>query len=239
MWRSDLWVDNTAHELHLYGRTFPCDRDVEGLLHWNDHALLLSSDTDCLSLWDREGLVRTARVGEYPQDMSLQGDTVYICGGADGRLHLLSLPELHTLTEFSIPGMPERLALFRDAAYILTLLPEPEVHTALLRLDLRTGLHEELSRYMGLPGAITADDGGLWVGVSELVIHLPHGTDAPDVVIEGIGMAREIRSVVCIMQNGITLDISEINPCLLPPEQRCEHLVASLYIPNSAFRIPH
>lgn len=190
---STWWVDNAAHRLHCGGCSFPCDRDVEALAVWQGHALLLSSDTDCLSLWDAEGLIRTARVGVFPQDLAVEENQAWICGGADGRLHRLDLPQLTESADYPLPGMPERLTLLNGTAYVLTLLPEPEVHTALLRLDLHGASPVEITRFPGLPGCITADAEGLWVGVSEMVLHLPWKTDVPDVMVEGIGLARHFR----------------------------------------------
>lgn len=186
------YVDNAAHRLYHAGRSFPCDREIEALALWHGHALLLSSDTDCLSLWDGDGLIRTARVGVYPQDMSVSDDTAYICGGADGRLHLLHLPDLSESAEYSLPGMPERVHVRAASAWVLTLLPEQEVCTALLQLDLSAGHSLEITRFAGIPGALTADDTGLWIGVSEQVLHLPYGTAKADMVVEGIGLARRI-----------------------------------------------
>lgn len=192
MQNADWWVDNAAHLLHHDGRAFPCDRDVEAMAVWNGHALLLSSDTDCLSIWDGEGLIRTARVGVYPQDVAVQGDTACVCGGADGRLHLLHLPELTETADFPLPGMPERVCILGESAYVMTLLADIEVETALMTLSLRTGEHVELARFAGLPGAICADESGLWVGVSEMVCHLPKEAGEPDLVIEGFGLVRHI-----------------------------------------------
>ena len=87
-------VDNAAHLLHFGGRAFPCDREIVAARPWQGHALLLSADTDCLSLWDADGLIRTARVGVYPQDMALSAEAAWVCGGADGKLHVLTLPTL-------------------------------------------------------------------------------------------------------------------------------------------------
>ncbi len=213
------YVDNAAHKLHHAGQDFPCDREIEALQVWRGYALLLSSDTDCLSLFDAEGLLRTARVGVYPQDMALQGDTAYICGGADGRIHLLSLPALQETASIPLPGMVERIALRGQTAYILTLLPEEPVCTALLSCPLSAMQHTELMRFPGIPGALAADASGLWVGVSEQVLHLPHGADSPDLMIDGFGLPRRImptadgavvydelenRYIYCTMQ-GVTL----------------------------------
>ena len=169
------WVDNEAHLLNIGGQVYPCDRDVEALRRWKGHALLLSSDTDCLSLWDEAGLVRLARVGVYPQDVAVTEDLAVVCGGADGKLHLLSLPDLFETAEYLVPGMPERLCVRGDAAYVLSLMPEPEVHTMLLTVALSDGIWRELRRLRGIPEAITADETGLWVAVSEGAIWLPEG----------------------------------------------------------------
>lgn len=163
----ELRVDNVTHTLHLRGQAFPCDRDVEAALPWKDHALLLSSDTDCLSLWDCEGLIRLTRVGVYPQDMAIHEDIAVICGGADGQIHLLTLPELLPLAEYPVPGMPERICIHEDSAYLLTLLTEPEVHTELLMLSLSSGDWASMQRFGGIPEAIAADQAGLWIAVSE------------------------------------------------------------------------
>ena len=104
--------------------------------------------------------------------MALQADSAFVCGGADGKLHQLSLPELIELAEYSLPGMPERLCVTEDAAYILTLLTEPEVHTALLKQPLPGGVWREIRKLAGIPEAISADLSGLWIAVSEGVIRL-------------------------------------------------------------------
>ena len=165
-----LWVDDAMHILHFYGQTFPCDRDIEAALAWNNYALLLSSNTDCLSLWDNEGLVRLTKIGVYPQDMAVQENQVVVCGGADGKLYLLALPDLTKITVFAVPGLPERLCIVENTVYILTLMVEPEVHTLLIRLS--CGQWGVLRTFAGIPEAIAADKSGLWVAVSEGVTRL-------------------------------------------------------------------
>lgn len=186
-------VDDAAHLLHFGGRAFPCDREIVAALPWKDHALLLSADTDCLSLWDADGLIRTARVGVYPQGFAVSGDAAWICGGADGKLHQLVLPSLREAAAIPLPGMPERVCLHDDSAWVLSLLAEAEVCTALLRIDPQKAEVQEITRFAGIPGALAADEKGLWVGVTELVVHLPWGTDVPDVIVEGIGLAARIE----------------------------------------------
>ena len=188
----DWWVDDRAHMLHHGERTFPCDRNIESLAVWKGCALLLSSDTDCLSLWDMDGPVRTLRIGVYPQDMAIADDLAIVCGGADCRLHLLTLPELRSSGEISLPGMPERIALQGSDAHVLALLTEPEVHTQLILASLPAGKPHSLLTLPGIPGAIAADGDGLWLGVSGQVLHLPRGTTQPDMIIEGFEMPVKI-----------------------------------------------
>lgn len=190
MQHGHICADNAAHLVCMGGKCFPCDRDVEALARWQGHVLLLSSDTDCLSLWDGEGLLRTARVGVYPQDAAVSADMAFVCGGADGLVHLLTLPDLAEQAAYTVPGMPERLCVRDGTAYLLTLLTEPEVRTALLRLDVQSGAQEELAHFAGIPGAIAADSGGLWLGLSGLVLRQPwQGTE---VTFEGFGLPRQI-----------------------------------------------
>lgn len=190
MRHGDVYADNAAHLVHMGGVCFPCDREIEAIAAWQGHTLLLSSDTDCLSLWDGEGAIRTARVGVYPQDAAVSADTAFVCGGADGRVHLLSLPDLTEQAAYSVPGMSERLCVQDGAVYLLTLLPEPEIHTALLRLDVQSGAKEELAQFAGIPGAIATDSGGLWLGLSGRVLRQPW--QGAEVLFEGFGLPRQI-----------------------------------------------
>ena len=230
-----LWVDDAAHMLHLDDQSFPCDRNIEALLPWNGHALLLSSDTDSLTLWDRDGLTRLARVGVYPQDMAVQEEQVIVCGGADGLLHLLSLPSLDTIREITVPGMPERIVLQDGFALLLTLLPEPTVQTALLEVDLLSGSHRELARYAGLPGTLCVDRNGLWVAVSEQLLHFhQHGT-VPDFVVSGFGLIRRLRpctdGVVAIdpLEERVTLVSAPPAPAVVPlPGSTADFIILTL-----------
>jgi len=190
---ADWWIDHAAHKLHHGDRTFNCSRDIEAMAVWNGQALLLSSDTDCLSLWDADGLIRIARVGVYPQDMAIAEDLAVVCGGADCRLHMLSLPQLMHRASLLLPGMPERIALQGSAAHVLALLTEPEVHTVLLQVSLATGAAQTRLTLPGIPGALTADAAGLWLGVGERVLHLPCGETQPDVIIDGFEMPERIE----------------------------------------------
>lgn len=192
MEKSGWWIDRAANELHCGEHTFACSRDIEAMAVWGEHALLLSSDTDCLSLWDAGGLVRLTRVGVYPQDMAVWDGTAVVCGGCDGRLHLLELPGLHHRGELLLPGMPERIAVSGSTAHVLSLQTEPEVYTALQRVGLPDGPVHTALRLPGIPGAIATDGTGVWAGVSGRIVHLPAGSPAPDITIEGFELPERI-----------------------------------------------
>ena len=195
------WVDDAAHTLHRGSRAFPCDRDVVRLALWREYALLLSADTDCLSLWDEEGLVRTARVGVYPQDMALSGDVAYVCGGADCRLHALTLPSLYGCDEVDLPGMPERIAIHQGLVHLLMLQTEPELRTLLAAWRPADGtLHRQMV-LPGIPGALTASADGLWIGATGQAAHLPYGAAAPDVLVDGVGLPERID----VFPDGVTI----------------------------------
>ncbi len=186
-------VDNAAHLLWHRGRSLPCDREIEALALWQGHVLTLSSDTDCLSIADKDGWLVTAKAGMYPQDMALTEHAAYVCGGADGLVHALSLPELRTLRSYPVPGMPERIALWRDAAWLLCLFAEgDELQSGLCHLALPTGELQQILRFSGLPGDLLAYDDGIWCAVSERLYHFPHDAKEPDVTLEGFGLIRHM-----------------------------------------------
>ena len=194
-------VDNAAHLLYFGGRAFPCDREIVSFHPWNTHALLLSADTDCLSLWDADGLIRTARAGVCPQDMAVWQETALVCGGNDGKLHALALPSLRTAVEFDLPGIPQRLLLHNESAWVLSLLPEDEAGTALLQVSLKTADVRQIRQLTGIPGTLAADQTGLWVGTSGQALHLPFHTSSPDMIVEGIGLPERIE----VYERGIAL----------------------------------
>ncbi|MBQ8556512.1 MAG: hypothetical protein IJ438_11655 [Clostridia bacterium] len=187
-------VDDAAHQLWLGGHVIPCPRDVAALRLWRGHALLLSGDTDCLTLYGLTGeTLITTRVGIYPQDLCLSGSTAAVCGGADGCVHLLSLPELHLLQTYPLFGMTQRIAATDAALHVLCLTEEAGMQCELVRIDLATGRHMVIARWPGLPGAIAAgEDGALWIAASERLCVLPAGHAEPSDVYEGFGLIRHI-----------------------------------------------
>lgn len=187
-------ADASAGLLYHGGRTLSCSRSTEALALWQGHALLLSSDTDCLTLYSPGGdALITARVGVYPQDMFLQENTVCVCGGADGYVHLLSLPEMVVQRSWPVPGMPQRIAAAGTSLHILCLAEDAGVHCTLVHLDARTGRCVTAGSWPGLPGAIAAEaDGTLWLAASEQLLCIPPGASAPQTVYEGFGLIRHI-----------------------------------------------
>lgn len=185
-------VDNAAHQL-WHGQTLACPREIEALALWRDHALLLSSDTDSLSVADRDGWLVTARVGMYPQDMCLLADSVLVCGGADGHVHRLSLPDLYPLQSYPVPGMAQRISCDGDTAHVLSALGDEEPCTLLGRLDLRDGTYAEVTQLPGIPGAVHADGaGGVWAAATERLYHFPAASTQADAAFRGFGLIRHI-----------------------------------------------
>ncbi|MBQ8202246.1 MAG: hypothetical protein IJZ74_10840 [Clostridia bacterium] len=185
-------LDDSQHLLWLSGHLLSCDRDVEALQLWQGHALVLSSDTDCLSIADKDGWLVTTRIGMYPQDMCITGDTVCICGGADGLVHLLTLPELHTMATFPVPGQAQRIHVAGQTAYVLCAAESDGLRCRLCRLDLSDGRCRPLSELPGLAGAVRMDVNGVWVAASETLVHFPFDHSSPDCVFGGFGLIRHI-----------------------------------------------
>lgn len=187
-------VDNAAHMLWHAGRILPCDRDVEALRLWKEYALLLSSDTDCLSAALPDGWCVTAKSGLYPQDLWIEGDEALVCGGMDGRLKRMSLPELYMLEEYPVPGLPERVCVCDGEAYVLSLLPEEPVRSAFVLLNLNTGKSEEITRLSGLPGALCPGGEGVWAAAGNSLYYYPKGASMPETSFEGFGLIRHLEA---------------------------------------------
>lgn len=181
--RSRLAVlDNTAHSVWAGRRIIPVSSGVEAMLLWQDSLLTLSGDTDCLtliSLHTGEPLL-TIPAGVYPQDMCLLpgGRSLAVCGGADGTLRVIRLPELWEEQAISLPGSVQRVACAAGNLYALCALEDDGLCCQLCRIQ--GNGWEALARWPGLPGAIHADDaGGLWVAASEVLCCFQQGQCRP------------------------------------------------------------
>ena len=91
-------LDNTSRLVWTGRRLIPVDSGIEAMLLWGDRLLTLSGDTDCLTCFSlvTGGPLLTIPAGVYPQDMCLLpgGRSLAVCGGADGLMHIIRLPEL-------------------------------------------------------------------------------------------------------------------------------------------------
>ena len=208
-------LDNGAHQLWLGGEALPTDTGMESVRLWQGHCLTLSGDTDCLTLTDAatgEPLLTTP-VGVYPQDMCvLPGlGMVAVCGGADGTVRLLTLPDLTPVRTAHVPGNAQRIDASHGWLHVLCLTEDDGLQSLLCRVPIHTGPHSQTDwqsqtdwhgqtdRYIpvttlpGLPGAIRADrNGGLWTAASEHLYHFPRNSRTPDRSLSGFGLIRHI-----------------------------------------------
>lgn len=199
-------ADNTAHLLY-HGKLLACPRDVEALTLWREYALLLSSDTDTLSIADRDGWLITTRVGMYPQDMRLLEDSVIVCGGADGLVHHLSLPDLYPLQSTPVPGIVQRIDANGSTAFVLSTLDDEMLYTQLGQINLADGSYAEITHLPGIPGAVHGDGaGGIWAAATERLYHFPASSTQADAVFRGFGLIRhiDVREGAALVSDPIT-----------------------------------
>ncbi len=188
-------VDAPHRLLWMGEKLFPVDGGIEALLLWQGYPLLLSGDTDCLLLLDPQSgspLVLTP-VGVYPQDMCLMpGNAVAVCGGAEGAVHLLCLPELTIFRTIRVPGNAQRIAWQHGCLYVLCAAEDDGLCCLLCRLYPQTQRYEPLATLPGLPGALRGDGRGLWAAASEMLCYFPEGSTQPSVRLAGSGLIRHI-----------------------------------------------
>lgn len=163
-------LDNTAHAVWTGRHIIPVDSGIESMLLWKDCLLTLSGDTDCLtllSLLTGEPLLTTP-AGVYPQDMCLLpgGRSLAVCGGADGTLRLVRLPDLQEEQVIHLQGSVQRSACMAGVLYVLCTREDDGLCCELCCI--RGHIWHAIARWSGLPGAIHADaTGALWVASSE------------------------------------------------------------------------
>lgn len=191
-------VDNTSHRLWMSGSTLPVDSGVEKLLFWHDCLLTLSGDTDCLTLLDAAGApITTMPAGVYPQDMCLLpgGQLLAVCGGADGMLRLIALPECRVQRAIPLPGNVQRVAWWAGRLCVLCALEDDGLKCLLCAVAPQTGQVKHLARWPGLPGAIHADHHGrLWVAASEMLCCFEQGNCTPTYMQGDFGLIRHMDS---------------------------------------------
>ncbi len=188
-------VDAPHRLLWMGEKLFPVDAGIEALLLWQGYPLLLSGDTDCLLLLDPQTgspLVLTP-VGVYPQDMCLMpGNAVAVCGGAEGTVHLLRLPELTIFRTIRVPGNAQRIAWQHGFLYVLCAAEDDGMRCLLCRLHPQGRRYEPLDTLPGLPGTLRGDGRGLWAAASERLYYYPEGKTRATLQLGGFGLIRHI-----------------------------------------------
>lgn len=188
-------VDNTQRLLWLGDVLFPVAGGVEALLLWQGKPLVLSGDGDSLTLFSPAGTpLFLAPTGVYPQDMCLiPGGIVAVCGGAEGTILILRLPELTVMQRIRVPGIAQRMAWQGGFLYILCAVEEEGLRCLLGRIHPRTGRYEALTVLPGLPGAMLADGmNRLWVASSEALSCFRPGERMPRQTLHGFGLIRHM-----------------------------------------------
>ena len=188
-------ADNTQRLVWLGDVLFPVAGGVESLLLWQGKPLVLSGDGDSLTLFSPAGTpLFLAPAGCYPQDMCLMpGGVVAVCGGAEGTVLLLRLPELTVEKTIRVPGSAQRVTWQCGFLYVLCAVEEGGLRCLLGRIHPRTGRYEALSVLPGLPGAILADGANrLWVAASEALYCFRPSERSPRQQISGFGLIRHM-----------------------------------------------
>ncbi|MBR4082200.1 MAG: hypothetical protein IKK21_10490 [Clostridia bacterium] len=162
-------ADTLAKLLWDGARLLPMPPGAEAVMRWQRTWLALSGEADGLWVMDERGqLLICAPCGVYPQDMCFAGNDLAVCGGADSRVHMLSLPSAQTLRAFSVPGNVQRIAAQGEQLCVLSAIGEEHIRCLVGVISLRTGRYEPLMTLPGLPGAVcAAGRGAWWIAASE------------------------------------------------------------------------
>ena len=164
-----ITVDDTHHLLWTGQRVIACDRGLTMLMMLRHHLLTLSGETDALTLWNFDGhRLISAHAGVYPTGMCPLADGLAVCGGAEGKLLLFSLPELHPAGSVAVPGICQQVCPGGRGVYILCLVGHEVPSCLLCRWVLRAQRYQPVAELPGLPGALTPDGfGGCWAAAGE------------------------------------------------------------------------
>ena len=190
-------LDNESHQLWLGGQVLRADTGIEAMQLWQGHCLTLSGDTDCLTLTDAATgeMLLTTPAGVYPQDMCVIPGMgmVAVCGGADGTVRLLTLPDLRPVKTAHVPGNAQRIDASCGWLHVLCLTEDDGLKCLLCRVPIYGDRYDPVATLPGLPGAIHADRaGGLWTAASERLYHFPRDSRVPDWSLPGFGLIRHI-----------------------------------------------
>lgn len=192
-------LDEDHHALWTGQSVMNVDSGVEAMLFWREYLLLLSGDTDCLTLVDqRTGTsLLTTPAGVYPQDMCILpgGRVVAVCGGAEGTLRLIRLPDLTLERLIRLPGNVQRIACAADCLLTLCALEDDGLCCLMCRVPFQGRAYEPVLTLPGLPGAVHVDDsGGWWVAASEALCRV-YADGTPPASIRGdFGLIRSMDS---------------------------------------------
>lgn len=191
-------ADDISHQLWLGEHVWPIETGLEALALWHGRCLMLSGDTDCLTLLDADTgqPIIVTPVGVYPQDLCLleERGLLAVAGGSDGTLRLLSLDELHEVHTATLPGAVQRVAAEHAGGLLVLCLTEDDgLQCLLCRLQLFSLQYEVIARLPGLPGAVQTDGrGGIWAAASEYLYHFAPREKTADIVLPHVGLIRSI-----------------------------------------------
>ena len=162
-------ADTRARRLWDGTRMLPLPPGAEAAMHLCGRWMVLSGEADSLWVMDESGRpLVCAPCGVYPQDMCPAGECLAVCGGADSRVHMLSLPDARTLGTVAVPGNVQRIAAQGERLCVLSAAGEERIRCLAGTISLRTGRYEPLLTLPGLPGAVcAAGRGAWWIAASE------------------------------------------------------------------------
>lgn len=182
--------DSVSRQLYRNGRISALPPGVEVLCGWQNHLLTLSSETNCLTLYDaHDNPLVTSPAGIRPCGCTLCGSRAIVCGCEDGCLHIFSLPDLQEIGTYPVPGCPMQVVADGGLLTCLSLLNPDPPQTLLFRLDLTSGDFAPVALLPGWCGAVAiAADRTIWAGVGEQLLHFPLNSVVPDVRLGGFGL---------------------------------------------------
>ena len=206
-------ADSHSRQLYRQGRISVLPPGVEVLRYWRNQLLTLSSETNCLTLYDAHDYpLVTSPTGIRPCDCAVVGRQAVVCGCEDGCLHVFSLPDLQEIAAYPVPGCPMRIAADGGMLTCLSLLCPDPPQTLLFRLGLPSGDFAPVALLPGWCGTVTiADDRTIWAGVGEQLLHFPLDSVVPDVRMDGFGL---ITSLSC-QQSQLLIGDPWAGRCLL------------------------
>lgn len=205
---------------------FSAPPGVEQIRQVGSDLLLLSSETNCLTRFDRRGhpLV-TASVGIDPQDFCLLDGYAAVCGHLDGCIHLLRLPDLDSAAVIRMPGQPLRITASGRALTVLTLLQAEPAQTLLCRIAPFESAYAPVAMLGGWPGAVAVDSaGGIWAATEGALVHFPVHSVVPDATYHDFGLIRSMHAA-----NGLLVGTDSVSGCCFWGQDDGQHGLQTHY----------